>query len=463
MGQKQHTIQRAISVSGKGLHTGQACTMTFRPAEPGTGRMFKRMDLAGTPNIPADADLVIETSRGTTLAKNDVTVQTIEHTLAALVAMGIDNVWIELDGPEPPIMDGSAKAFVEALEEAGLAEQVAEQEVFVIEEPIYYREEARGVELIALPSEEFRISLWIDFDSQAIPSRHLNLNRLSDFKADYTDARTFCFLHEVEGMAEAGLIQGANLDSALVFVEQDLDAEQEKRLRKLFNLSEITVEKGVLGGRTLRYEDEPARHKLLDLVGDLALAGMPIQGHIIATRPGHKANVEMAKKIKAQIRQQHIRRRFMQGDKAGVVFDINAIERILPHRYPFLLIDKVTSFSENRITGIKNVTVNEPFFQGHFPNNPIMPGVLQLEAMAQVGGILLLNTVEDPSSVWVYFVAIDNARFKKPVIPGDTLVFELEMTALRRRICKMTGAAYVDGELVCTADLVASLIPKEPS
>ncbi|MEM6265397.1 MAG: bifunctional UDP-3-O-[3-hydroxymyristoyl] N-acetylglucosamine deacetylase/3-hydroxyacyl-ACP dehydratase [Bacteroidota bacterium] len=461
MNQKQHTLKDKISVSGVGLHTGASVNMTFHPAPEGHGFVFKRTDLENQPLVRADVENVVDTSRGTTIEENGARVHTVEHTLAALVGHQLDNVLIELDGPEPPIMDGSSKHFNEALQQVGLQEQKSDREYFVIESPIHYTEEERNVELAALPGNDFHATVMIDYNSVALKAQHASMHKIEDFPHKFADSRTFCFLHEIEALAQAGLIKGGTLDNAIVLVDRQINDEEMDRLAKLFNRPQMKVEKGILNNVGLRYENEPARHKLLDLIGDLALIGMPIKGHIMAARPGHKANVELAKKIKAEIRQKRLTSKYQKVQKQGVVFDINAIQQILPHRYPFLLVDKIVEFTESSITGIKNVTINEPFFQGHFPGNPIMPGVLQLEAMAQVGGILLLNTVEDPQAVWVYFLAIDNARFKKPVIPGDTISFQLEMTALKRGICKMKGKAYVGDTLVSSADLVASLVPKD--
>lgn len=457
---QQHTIQKAVTVSGVGLHTGVEVKMTFKPAPENHGYIFKRMDLESQPLVKADVDNVVDTSRGTTIAENGAQIHTVEHTLAALAGLQLDNVLIELDGPEPPIMDGSARDFTKALEEAGREAQDAEREVFVIETPVHYHEGDRGVELAVLPSESFHASVMIDYNSEVLPPQHVTLPAMEDFPKYFADARTFVFLHELEALSEADLIKGGNLENAIVLVDREITDEELDRLCKLFNKPKMEVRRGVLNNVGLRYDDEPARHKMLDLMGDLALVGMPIQGHIMAARPGHKANVELAKLIKAEIKKKRITDKYQSDKVKGVVFDINAIQKILPHRYPFLLVDKITHFGENSITGVKNVTINEPFFVGHFEGNPIMPGVLQLEAMAQVGGVLLLNTVDDPSSVWVYFVAIDNARFKKPVIPGDTIIFELELVALKRGICKMKGKALVDGKVTCSADLVASLVPK---
>lgn len=460
MATKQHTIQQPATVVGVGLHSGNKVSMTFHPAPVGHGFVFYRTDLEGTPAIEADVANVIDTSRGTTIGKDGVKIQTVEHTLAALVGMQLDNVRIELDASEPPVMDGSASAFTKALQEAGRQEQEADRVYFHIDEPIHLIESKQNSELAALPADDFHARVMIDFNSEVLKAQHASITNLSDFADEIADSRTFCFLHELLALHTAGLIQGGDLDSAVVIADQGISDEEEQQLRTIFNRPDVPIQEGIINESGLRHDNEPARHKLLDLLGDLALVGMPLKGHIIASRPGHAANVELAKKIKARIKQKQIASRFQKEEKKGLVFDINAIHEILPHRYPFLLVDKIVDFTEQTITGIKNVTINEPFFQGHFPGNPIMPAVLQLEAMAQVGGILLLNSIENPKSIWVYFVAIDNARFKKPVIPGDTLVLELEMTAQRRSICKMSGKGFVDGKLVCSADLVASVVPK---
>ncbi|MDP5170769.1 MAG: bifunctional UDP-3-O-[3-hydroxymyristoyl] N-acetylglucosamine deacetylase/3-hydroxyacyl-ACP dehydratase [Bacteroidia bacterium] len=460
MSQKQHTIVRAVSLEGKGLHTGHASKITFHPAPENHGRIFQREDLENQPMIPALSDYVVDTSRGTTLGINGVKVHTVEHVMSALAGLGIDNVTISLDGPEPPILDGSALGFVSVLLEAGLLEQEAERKFFVVDETLSYSDEGRDVHLSISASSVFELEVNIDFNSEVLKSQMASFSEGSDYSGEIADSRTFCFLHELEAMYAAGLIQGGNLDSAVVIMDRPISQEEMQRLKDQFGPYEGNPEAGILNATGFRHENEPARHKLLDLIGDLALCGMAIKGKVHANRPGHAANVELAKKIRSKIKRQQLSRRFMKEEQKGIVFDINAITEILPHRYPFLLVDKIIDFDENTIVGIKNVTINEPFFQGHFPGNPIMPGVLQLEAMAQVGGILLLNNIENPKTVWVYFLAIDNARFKKPVKPGDTLKLELEMTAMKRNICKMTGRAYVDGVLVCSADLVASVVQK---
>jgi len=460
MYRKQHTIKRSVSLSGVGLHTGTPSHITFKPAPENHGYVFKRVDLENAPLIKADVDNVVDTSRGTTIAKNGAKVHTVEHTLAALVGLQIDNVLIELDGIEPPAMDGSSIDFLRVLEEAGLEEQTADRDFLEISYDISHQETQQEVSFRVRPAAQFEAQVRIDFNSRVLGEQEARLDRIESFAQDIADSRTFCFLHEVEPLLSAGLIQGGDLDNAVVFVEEQLNDESAERLCKLFKKDSIEVKEGVLNNVGLRHKNEPARHKLLDLVGDLALVGVPIKGRVEALRPGHTGNVALAKKLRAQYYKQKITRRFQTVEKPGIVFDINAIQKILPHRYPFLLVDKIIDFSEKRIVGIKNVTINEPFFSGHFPGNPIMPGVLQIEAMAQVGGILLLNTIENPQSIWVYIVAINNARFKKPVIPGDTLRLELEMQALKKRICKMHGKAFVNGTLVCSADLVASVIPK---
>ncbi len=463
MNHNQHTIEKTVTILGHGLHTGKPVKMTFHPASPNHGYVFQRVDLPEKPKVHAQVEHVVDTSRGTTIAENGVKVHTVEHTLAALAGLQIDNCLIELDGPEPPIMDGSAKFFSDALISVGLKEQSVARKAFVIKEPICYEEIDRNVKLTIGPSNNFQALVNIDFNSSVLEPQQAELKGIEGFPQEIADSRTFVFLHEIESLYNAGLIQGGDLESAVVIVDRQVKPEELTRLAKIFNKPDIQVREGVLNENGFRYTNEPARHKLLDLVGDLALVGVPIVGQIEAIRPGHKANVELAKMVKSQLQQQSITRKFQTVEKDGIIFDINAIQRILPHRYPFLLVDKITDFTPNRIVGVKNVTINEPFFQGHFPGNPIMPGVLQLEAMAQVGGILLLNTIENPESVWVFIAAIDNARFKKPVVPGDSLVFELELITMKRSICKMKGVAKVDDQVVSFADMVASIVPKEKS
>lgn len=462
MYEKQHTIQQPVSVTGVGLHTGKPATMTFNPAPENHGYVFRRTDLPGAPMVAADVDNVVDTQRGTTIEANGARVHTVEHTLAALAGLQIDNCLIDLDGPEPPIMDGSSVNFIEALMRAGLHEQQADREFFVVDQPIHYYESDRQVDLAALPMDDFRVTVMIDYNSPVLGSQHATMLNIENFATEFADSRTFCFLHELEALANAGLIKGGDINNAIVVVDREVTPSELERLSTLFERPNIEVaEEGILNNIDLRHRNEPARHKLLDLIGDLALIGAPLKGQILAARPGHKANVEFARKIKSLLKQKKIQKKYQQKEADGVIFDINAIQKILPHRYPFLLVDKITAFSENEISGVKNVTMNEPYFQGHFPGNPVMPGVLQLEAMAQVGGILLLNKVENPEKVWVYFLAINNARFKKMVIPGDVITFKLQLDSLKRNICKMYGKAYVEGKLVCEAELVAAVVDKD--
>ncbi|MFN0204366.1 MAG: bifunctional UDP-3-O-[3-hydroxymyristoyl] N-acetylglucosamine deacetylase/3-hydroxyacyl-ACP dehydratase [Bacteroidia bacterium] len=460
MSAKQHTIQRAATVTGIGLHTGKAARMTFLPAPENHGFVFKRVDLEGQPTVRASVENVVDTSRGTTLEENSAKIHTVEHVLAALVGLAIDNVLIEIDGPETPIMDGSAKAFIDAIHYAGRISQSADRRFLVIDKVIEYEDTERGVFMKIEPATQFSVEVKIDFNSSVLLPQTAGILDIVEFEQEIAPCRTFCFLREIEMMFNAGLIQGGSLENAIVIADREVTEEELDNLCQLLNRPKVAVQAGVLNHLTLHYENEPARHKLLDVVGDLALLGMPIQGKVTATRPGHKANVAFAQEIKHTLSSKFKTLIYPNMEKQTTIFDINAIMQILPHRYPFLLVDKIINFSENSIEGIKNVTINEPFFVGHFDGNPVMPGVLQLEAMAQVGGIMLLNKVEDPKKVWVYFAAIDNARFKKPVIPGDTIHFKLEMLMFRKGLCKMKGEAYVDGTLVCSAELMASTVAK---
>ncbi|MFK7923365.1 MAG: bifunctional UDP-3-O-[3-hydroxymyristoyl] N-acetylglucosamine deacetylase/3-hydroxyacyl-ACP dehydratase [Bacteroidia bacterium] len=458
---KQHTLKKAVTLSGKGLHTGEAATITFHPAPENHGYVFQRTDLEGKPQIIADVDNVSDTSRGTTLKQNKASISTVEHALASLAGLEIDNALIAVSGPEVPILDGSAREFIAAILEAGIEEQSAEREYFELDEVQHYTEAKRDVELTILPASDFHATVLIDFESDIIKPQQARLKSMKEFAPNVADSRTFCFLHELQTLHANGLAKGGDLSNAVVIVEQVPTDEEKTYLKSLDGVEQVdAIKAGILNPEGLRFENELARHKLLDLIGDLALVGMPLKGHVIANRPGHKANVELAKKIKTRLKQVKLSKRFQKDEKKGIIFDVNAVMDILPHRYPFLLVDKIVDFTDDTIMGVKNVTINEPFFQGHFPGNPIMPGVLQIEAMAQTGGILLLNTIENPQSVWVYIVAVDNARFKKPVLPGDTLMLELKMTARRRSICMMSGKVYVDGKVVCEADLVASVVPK---
>lgn len=460
---KQHTIKEAVTVSGIGLHTGEMAKMTFKPAKPNHGIKFQRIDLEGQPIVEADVDNVVDLSRGTTIEKNGARVNTVEHTLAALVGLEIDNVLIELEGPEPPIMDGSSIEFVKALETAGLEEQNLMRNFFEVPEGVFYKDAERNVEIAALPLDDYRVTVMVDYNSPVLGSQHASLNDITHFNRDFASSRTFCFLHELQMLRKSNLIKGGSLNNAIVVVDQVVDQEELDELAKLFGKPKIEVKKeGILNNVELRHYNEPARHKLLDVVGDLALAGRPLKAQILAARPGHAANVAFAKKLKKLMQKSSNSNIPHYDPRMPAVLDINQITQVLPHRYPFQLVDKIISLDESAVIGVKNVTINEPFFQGHFPQNPVMPGVLQVEAMAQTGGILLLNTVDKPENYWTYFVGIESCRFRKLVLPGDTIVMRCELVApIRRGIAKMKGQAYVGDKLVCEATLSASLVKKD--
>ncbi len=461
---QQRTIKQSVSMSGVGLHTGNICTMTFKPAPENYGVRWRRIDLAGGPEVPADVDHVVDISRGTTIELDSARVHTVEHVMAAIAGLQIDNILIELDNNEPPIGDGSAKPYVDCLLQAGFEMQEAPKDYLIIDQTVDYRNDEKKVEIVALPTDDYRITVLVDYENPALGSQHTGLFDLEkEFVAEFAPCRTFCFLHEVEMLHSAGLIRGGNLDNAIVIVDRDLPPAEIKRISEKLGINDSVIlgSNGVINNRTLHFRNEPAWHKLLDMIGDLALIGVPLKAQILAARPGHASNIEFARKIRRLYEQKKLVRKYQHERKEGVVFDINAIKRILPHRYPFLLIDKIIDFKmDESIVGVKNVTVNEPFFEGHFPGQPVMPGVLILEAMAQTGGILLLNGIENPEGKLVYFMAINNAKFRKPVMPGDQLVFELKMTQRKSKICTMSGKAFVDGNLVAEADMMASIIEK---
>ncbi|MCM2272159.1 MAG: bifunctional UDP-3-O-[3-hydroxymyristoyl] N-acetylglucosamine deacetylase/3-hydroxyacyl-ACP dehydratase [candidate division Zixibacteria bacterium] len=461
MYEKQRTIKTSISLSGIGLHTGNRCTMTFRPAPANHGIRFVRTDIAGSPSVIADIDHVVDISRGTTLQQGEARVHTVEHVLAAFAGLQIDNMIVDLDNNEPPIGDGSAKPYVDKLLEAGIIEQEEDKYYLEIDAPMSYSEPERGVDLVVTPSDDVRITFLIDYKSPALGTQYTTLQDLNtEFVEEFAPARTFCFLSEVEQLKAHGLIKGGGLDNAVVIYDSDLGQVEVDRIQTALNLKEraFVGKSGIINDVKLRFYNEPVRHKTLDLLGDLFLIGVPFKGHVLAARSGHKANVALARKMRELYKKKQIAKRYPSN---GFFLDIQSILKIMPHRYPFLLIDRVMDLDpEKRVVAIKNVTINEPFFQGHFPGHPIMPGVMILEAMAQAGGILLLNAIEHPETKLVYFMSIDNAKFRKPVTPGDQLRFELDMLSFRRNTCKMSGHAYVGETLVAEADFMAMVIDR---
>jgi UDP-3-O-[3-hydroxymyristoyl] N-acetylglucosamine deacetylase/3-hydroxyacyl-[acyl-carrier-protein] dehydratase len=463
--EQQRTIAKSISVSGIGLHTGTECNMTFKPAPENYGIRFVRVDLGGKPEIPATADNVVEVSRGTTLGLGEAKVHTVEHVLAAVVGLQIDNIIIELNGIEPPIGDGSSIEYVEALKQAGFVQQNAPKDYLIIDETVMYHEENKQIDIVALPMDGYRISVMVDYQNPALGSQHTGLFDLEkEFATEFASARTFCFLSEVEELANQGLIKGGDINNAVVIVDNDPTPGDLEAIRKKIGISEkLSVgENGILNSKELRFRNEPVRHKLLDLLGDLALIGAPLKAQILAARPGHRANVEFAKQVRKLYQQKKLVKKFQFVKKEGIVFDINAIQRILPHRYPFLMVDKIIHLElEKKVIGVKSVTINEPFFVGHFPGQPVMPGVLIVEAMAQTSGILILNSLPDFEHKLVYFMQMNNVKFRKPVVPGDQLYLEVELVNKRSKVFMMKGKAFVNGQLVAEAEFMAGVVDRD--
>jgi len=462
---KQKTLARSFSLEGVGLHTGKSVIIEFEPAEVNYGIRFMRVDMEDQPVLTADVNQVVSTNRGTTIRNGEAQISTVEHVLSSLAGLGIDNVLIKVNGPEIPIMDGSALHFVEGILKAGSIEQSADREYFEIEEPISFRDEVTGTELLALPGDSFEITAMIDFNSQILGHQYASLQNIDDYATQIAPCRTFVFVRELEQLFDQNLIKGGDLDNAVVIADRLMDQDELDRLAKKLGKQSIKVEKtGILNTTSLKFENEPARHKLLDVLGDLTLLGRPIKGKIVARKPGHTANIEFTKLLKRKfVEQRKLKGRPKVDPDQVPLFDVEAIRKLLPHRYPFLLVDKIIEMSETHIVGVKNITFNEPFFQGHFPGNSIFPGVLQIEALAQVGGVFVLSRVEDPENWGTLLLKIDNTKFKNKVSPGDQLILKMELlSAVRRGICLMYGTAYVGSKLVSESEITAQIVRNQP-
>lgn len=461
MSTKQRTIKKSVTVSGVGLHTGKKANLTFHPAPDNHGFKFRRVDMDGQPVVDADVDNVVDTARGTTLEQNGARVYTTEHVLAAVAGCDLDNILIDLDAPEVPIMDGSSWPFIQALEEAGFVEQKEERYYFELKENLTYEDPIKKVEMLAVPQDEFRVTVMVDYNSEVLGTQHASMYKMAEFKEAISRCRTFVFLHELEALLAHNLIKGGDLDNAIVLVDKPISDDQMSHLRKVFNKPDVEVKgRGVLNNTALQYYNEPARHKLLDIVGDLALVGVKMKIHVLAARPGHAGNVAFAKKLKELVKKERSKKEVVSFDPgAPAVCDIREIMSILPHRQPFLMVDKIIELTPTYVVGVKNISMTEFWTQGHFPDEPIFPGVLQVEAMAQTGGILCLKTVPDPENYQTYFLKMENVKFKQKVVPGDTLVFKLELlTPIRRGLCHMKGTAYLNNKVASEAEMLAQII-----